>query len=137
MPARQFCRSFPKIQLVRASMRVRSQTWTHGYRMRAQKSSRLRMEKEVRHFRWLTLVRNWAGLSGVPVTECAYVESSVQPGLPYFASKVVFGKDGVEKVLPVGNLSEHEKTRLAELTPILKGEIDDGLEYAKTRQFAK
>merc|ERR1711988_1053450 len=78
-----------------------------------------------------------SGLSGVPVTECAYVESSVQPGLPYFASKVVFGKDGVEKVLPVGNLSEHEKTRLAELTPILKGEIDDGLEYAKTRQFAK
>jgi len=78
-----------------------------------------------------------SGLSGVPVTECAYVESSVQQGLPYFASKVVFGKDGVEKVLPVGNLSEHEKTRLAELTPILKGEIDDGLEYAKTRQFAK
>merc|ERR1712048_815945 len=78
-----------------------------------------------------------SGLAGVPVTECAYVESSVQPGLPYFASKVVFGKDGVEKVLPVGNLSEHEKTRLAELTPILKGEIDDGLEYAKTRHFAK
>merc|ERR1712060_242312 len=78
-----------------------------------------------------------SGLAGVPVTECAYVESTVVPGMPYFASKVVFGKDGVEKVLPVGNLSEHEKTRLAELTPILKGEIEDGLEYAKTRQFAK
>merc|ERR1711870_126937 len=78
-----------------------------------------------------------SGLSGVPVTECAYVESSVQPGLPYFASKVVFGKNGVEKVLPLGSLSEHEKTRLEELTPILKGEIDDGLEYANTREFAK
>merc|ERR1712019_179162 len=77
------------------------------------------------------------GLAGVPTTECAYVESSVQAGLPYFASKVVFGKNGVEKVLPIGKLSDHEKKRLEELTPILKGEIDDGLEYAKTREFAK
>merc|ERR1712019_329962 len=78
-----------------------------------------------------------SGLAGVPVTECAYVQSSVQSGLPYFASKVVFGKNGVETVLPIGSLTEHEKKRLAELTPILKGEIDDGLEYAKTREFAK
>merc|ERR1712190_707243 len=77
-----------------------------------------------------------SGLAGVPVTECAYVESSVQEGLPYFASQVVFGKNGVEQVLPIGSLSAHEKTRLEELTPILKGEIDDGLEYAKTRAFA-
>merc|ERR1712070_902710 len=32
-----------------------------------------------------------SGLAGVPVTECAYVESSVT-SLPYFASKVTFGK---------------------------------------------
>merc|ERR1712003_186117 len=78
-----------------------------------------------------------SGLAGVPATECAYVESSVQPELPYFASKVVFGKNGVETVLPIGLLTDHEKKRLAELTPILKGEIDDGLEYAKTREFAR
>merc|ERR1712187_472309 len=78
-----------------------------------------------------------SGLSGVPVTECAYVESSVQAGLPYFASKVVFGKTGVQEVLPIGKLSDHEKKRLEELTPVLKGEIEDGLEYATTREFAK
>merc|ERR1712232_1547589 len=78
-----------------------------------------------------------SGLAGVPVTECAYVESDLFPGLPYFASKVVFGKNGIETVLPIGSLTEHEKTRLEELTPILKGEIDDGLEYAKTREFAR
>jgi len=78
-----------------------------------------------------------AGLAGKRVVECAYVESSACEGLPYFASKVVFGKEGVEKVLPIGNLSDHEKTRLEELKPILKGEIDDGLEYASTREFAK
>merc|ERR1711907_466791 len=78
-----------------------------------------------------------SGLAGVPVTECAYVESNVIEGLPYFASKVIFGKNGVEKVLPIGKLSEHEQKRLEELTPILKGEIDDGLEYAQTREFAR
>merc|ERR1719181_718390 len=47
-----------------------------------------------------------SGLAGVPVTECAYVESNLFPGLPYFASKVVFGKNGIETVLPIGELSE-------------------------------
>jgi len=78
-----------------------------------------------------------SGLAGVPVTECAYVESTVVDGLPYFASKVVFGSEGVQEVLPIGTLSAHEQKRLEELKPILKGEIDDGLEYAKTREFAK
>lgn len=78
-----------------------------------------------------------SGLAGVPVTECAYVESNVMPGMPYFASKVVFGRNGIEKVLPIGALSAHEQKRLDELIPILKGEIDDGLAYAKENEFAK
>merc|ERR1719265_2288895 len=78
-----------------------------------------------------------SGLAGVPVTECAYVESNNVPGMPYFASKVVFGRNGIEKVLPIGALSAHEQKRLDELLPILKGEIDDGLAYAKENQFAK
>mmetsp|Transcript_102615 Transcript_102615/g.162110 ORF Transcript_102615/g.162110 Transcript_102615/m.162110 type:complete len:400 (-) Transcript_102615:166-1365(-) len=77
------------------------------------------------------------GLSGKPTTECAYVQSSVVPSLPYFASKVVFGKNGVEKVLPIGDISDHEKARLDELIPILKEEIDMGLEYAEANEFAK
>merc|ERR1719197_280988 len=78
-----------------------------------------------------------SGLAGVPVTECAYVESNLMEGVPYFASKVVFGKNGVQEVLPIGKLNDHEKKRLEELKPILKGEIDDGLEYAKTREISK
>jgi malate dehydrogenase len=76
-----------------------------------------------------------SGLAGVPVTECAYVQSSVVEGLPYFASKVTFGKNGVEKVHPIGNLSAHEQTRLKEMTPTLKEEIDAGLDYAKNNTF--
>jgi len=78
-----------------------------------------------------------SGLAGVPVTECAYVESSVQPGLPYFASKVTFGKGGIVKVQPIGKLSAHEQKRLGEMTPILKEEIDAGLEYAASNSFAE
>jgi malate dehydrogenase len=78
-----------------------------------------------------------AGLAGEEgSTECAYVESTVREGLPYFASKVTFVKEGVETVHPIGDLSEHEKKRLEELTPTLKEEIDAGLEYAKENEFA-
>jgi len=72
------------------------------------------------------------GLSGTPTTECAYVQSSVVPELPYFSSKVTFGVNGVEKVHELGPMSDHEKTRLAEVTEQLKGEIQRGLDYAAT-----
>merc|ERR1712127_20779 len=68
------------------------------------------------------------GLSGTPTTECAYVQSSVVPELPYFSSKVTFGVNGVEKVHELGPMSEHEKTRFAEVCAQLKTEIDKGLE---------
>jgi malate dehydrogenase len=77
------------------------------------------------------------GLAGKPQTECGYVQSSVVPELPYFSSKIVFGEGGVKEVLPIGDLNEHEKGRLAELIPILKEEIDMGLEYAASNEFAK
>merc|ERR1719265_2170526 len=70
-----------------------------------------------------------AGLAGTPTQECAYVQSDVA-GLPYFASKVTFGSNGVEKVHPVGTLSEHETNRLEQAKKQLKGEIDEGLAYA-------
>merc|ERR1711907_783238 len=78
-----------------------------------------------------------SGLAGVPVTECAYVESNVIEGVPYFASMVVLGREGVEAVLPIGNLSAHEENRLAELVPILQGEIQDGFDYADRNEFAR
>merc|ERR1712203_884781 len=76
------------------------------------------------------------GLAGKPTTECAYVESPLQPGIPYFASKVTFGPEGIKKVHPVGPLSGHEQKRLEELLPILKEEVEAGLEYAKTNSFS-
>lgn len=77
-----------------------------------------------------------AGLAGeTGIVECAYVKSNVTD-LPYFASKVAFGKDGVEEVHPLGELSEYEKGRLEAMKPTLKEEIEAGLEYAAANEFA-
>lgn len=72
-----------------------------------------------------------AGLGGTPTTECAYLKSSVSD-LPYFSSKVTFGKNGVEKIHELGPMTEYEKTRLAEVSKQLKVEIQTGLDYAAT-----
>lgn len=76
-----------------------------------------------------------AGLSGRKRTECAYCKSEVTD-LPYFAQKVVFGEGGIIKVLPLGDMTEREKTRLEELKPALKGEIESGLKYAEENSLA-
>merc|ERR1712124_120537 len=48
------------------------------------------------------------GLAGeADVVECSYVASTVTE-LPYFASKVTFGKNGVEKIHGIGDLNAHE-----------------------------
>eukprot|EP00933_Yihiella_yeosuensis_P004437 TRINITY_DN108801_c0_g1_i1.p1 TRINITY_DN108801_c0_g1~~TRINITY_DN108801_c0_g1_i1.p1 ORF type:complete len:363 (-),score=106.37 TRINITY_DN108801_c0_g1_i1:179-1267(-) len=71
-----------------------------------------------------------AGLAGTPTTECAYVMTNVEPDLPYFTTKVTFGKTGVEKVHPIGQLNDYEKNRLAEAKAALKKEIQSGLDFA-------
>jgi malate dehydrogenase len=76
-----------------------------------------------------------SGLAGEPMTECSYVASDIVPGLPYFASKVTFGPKGVQTVHGIGELNAYEKERLEALKPILKEEIDAGLEYAATVDF--
>jgi len=80
-----------------------------------------------------------SGLAGVEATECAYVEQNVTYAgvqVPFFASKVTFGKGGIKTVHPIGKLSAHEESRLKEMMPILKEEIDAGLEYANENSFA-
>lgn len=70
-----------------------------------------------------------AGMGGTPTTECAYVASTVTD-LPYFASKVTFGKTGVETVHEIGKLTPYEEGRLEEAKVQLRKEIEKGLEYA-------
>merc|ERR1712039_1077655 len=78
------------------------------------------------------------GLAGNETTECAYVVRDADEGaqLPYMASKVTFGSIGVKKVHGLGELNSYEQTRLAECIDQLKGEIEAGLEYAKSVNLA-
>lgn len=77
-----------------------------------------------------SILRGLDGESGV--FEAAYVESNVVPGVPYFASKVRLGTSGAEEVYGLRNLSPVEKKGVEELTPILKGNVDKGVEFAKS-----
>ncbi|XXG61506.1 hypothetical protein AAC387_Pa05g0101 [Persea americana] len=71
------------------------------------------------------------GLNGVPdIVECSYVQSSITE-LPFFASKVRLGKNGVEEVLGLGSLSDYEKEGLEKLIPDLKASIEKGIKFAK------
>ena len=70
------------------------------------------------------------GLDGEDgVYECAYVASSVTE-LPYFASKVRLGRGGVAEVFPVGTVSAAEAKGVADLIPVLRKNIDAGVEFA-------
>jgi malate dehydrogenase len=70
------------------------------------------------------------GLNGVPdVVECSYVQSNITE-LPFFASQVRLGKNGVEEVLGLGSLSDYEKENLESLKPELKSSIEKGIKFA-------
>jgi len=76
-----------------------------------------------------------SGLSGTPTKECAYVASNIS-SLPYFASYVTFGKNGVEQIHGIGELNDHEKKRVEDATKQLAGEIKSGTDYAATTELA-
>ncbi|CAL5390767.1 unnamed protein product [Camellia sinensis] len=70
------------------------------------------------------------GLDGVPdVVGCTFVQSSITE-LPFFASKVRLGKNGMEEVLDLGTLSDYEKQGLESLKPKLKASVEKGIKFA-------
>merc|ERR1712039_165006 len=79
-----------------------------------------------------------SGLAGTETTECAYVarDPDERSELPYFSSRVTFGTTGVQKVHDIGKLNEYERDRLLECVRTLRGEIDMGLEFAKSTELA-
>ncbi|KAK6946657.1 Lactate/malate dehydrogenase, C-terminal [Dillenia turbinata] len=63
-------------------------------------------------------------LNGVPdVVVCSYVQSGITK-LPFFASKVKLGKNGVEVVLRLGSLSDFEQQGLESLKRKLKASVE-------------
>ena len=76
----------------------------------------------------LSLVRGLQGEENV--VECAYVDGGSEHA-KFFAQPVVLGKNGVEKVLPYGDVSEFEANARDAMLDTLKGDIKIGVEFVK------
>ena len=67
-------------------------------------------------------------MRGEEITQCAFVESDLTEA-EFFASPVKFGKDGVEEILPLGELSAYEKGWFDKMMPELKKQIQKGVDF--------
>ena len=70
------------------------------------------------------------GLQGEAVTEYAYVEGAGEHAR-FFAQPLVLGKNGVEKLLPIGTLSAYEQKAMNDMLATLKADITLGEEFVK------
>lgn len=69
-------------------------------------------------------------MRGEDIVQCAFVESNLTDA-DFFASPVKFGKDGVEEILPLGDLSAYEKQWFDKMMPELKKQIQKGVDFVK------
>nr|BAD30063.1 malate dehydrogenase [Shewanella sp. T4609] len=76
----------------------------------------------------LSLVRGLQGESNV--IECAYIDGGSEHAA-FFAQPVLLGKNGVEKVLPYGKLSEFEVNARDAMLDTLKADIKLGVDFVK------
>ncbi|EGR0107569.1 malate dehydrogenase [Vibrio vulnificus] len=69
-------------------------------------------------------------LQGEEVIEYAYVEGNGEHA-SFFAQPVKLGKEGVEEILPYGELSDFEKAALDGMLETLNGDIQIGVDFVK------
>lgn len=77
-----------------------------------------------------SLLRGLKGDSNV--VECAYVRSDVVPGLSYFSTPLVLGKNGLEKNLGLGKLSDSEQKMIEAAKAELAASIKKGEDFIKS-----
>lgn len=67
------------------------------------------------------------------VIEPTFVESPLykDQGVPYFASRVELGPNGVERIMEVGKITEYEQKLLDVCLKDLKGNIEKGVKFVK------
>ncbi|QRV85384.1 malate dehydrogenase [Ceratobasidium sp. AG-Ba] len=87
------------------------------------------------------------GLKGEDVVVPSYVHLKADPAgaqelikeigaeLTYFSTNVKLGPNGVEKILPLGNISEYEKKLVATAVPELQGNIDKGASFVESSKL--
>jgi len=74
--------------------------------------------------------RVMAGLSGeANVVECSFVESTITEA-KFFASKVTLGKEGVDTIHDLGEITDYEKKLIADMMPDLVAQAEKGFKWA-------
>lgn len=68
-------------------------------------------------------------MKGQDVVQCAFVESNLTDAA-FFASPCKFGPNGVEEVLPFGDLSAYEQGWFDKMMPDLQKQIQKGIDFA-------
>lgn len=68
------------------------------------------------------------GLTGEHVVEYAYVEGDGKYAR-FFAQPVRLGRDGVEEILPIGEISAYEQAAIDAMIPTLKADIELGEKF--------
>ncbi|MGI2257942.1 malate dehydrogenase [Shewanella sp. GXUN23E] len=76
----------------------------------------------------MSLVRGLQGQANV--VECAYIDGGSEHAV-FFAQPVLLGKNGVEKVLPYGEISAFEANARDGMLDTLKGDIQLGVDFVK------
>jgi malate dehydrogenase len=69
-------------------------------------------------------------MRGQQVTECAYVASSLTR-LPFFASPVRLGPNGIEEILPLPSMQSIEENWFQEMLLELQTSIEKGIAFMK------
>ena len=68
------------------------------------------------------------------VVECAYVESTVVPECPWFATRVRIGKDGIEENYGLGEIDAFEKDLLGKAITELTPSIEEGVAFVANQK---
>ena len=76
----------------------------------------------------LSLVRGLQGEANI--VECAYVDGGSEHA-EFFAQPVLLGKNGIEKVLPYGEVSAFVANARDSMLDTLKGDIKLGVDFVK------
>ncbi|KAI9203987.1 lactate/malate dehydrogenase [Polychytrium aggregatum] len=69
------------------------------------------------------------------ISECTFLKTDVaeKDELEFFSTRVVFGPDGVEKVHPLPALDSHEQALYAACVVELRGSIQKGIDFARSK----
>ncbi|KAK7196634.1 malate dehydrogenase [Novymonas esmeraldas] len=70
----------------------------------------------------------------VGIVECALVESTMRPETPFFSSRVELGREGVQRILPMGTLTSFEHELIETAVPALARDVQAGIEAAAARR---